>query len=388
MAGVRGSSLGLALLTLCVAAAVTTETLPVGLLPIIGRDLQIDQQVSGLLVSVYSLIVALIAIPLIRLTWRFPRKTLLIATIVGYAVSDLLVAVGPNFGWVVVGRVIGGASHALFFSVATAYATRLVAPERQGRAIAIVSSGASVGLIGGVPLSTALGTAFGWRLSFVVVGGAALVLALVVALLLPATSVTPASKAGPVQRGPARNLAVVAVANAVGFIAYFVLYTYIASVLLGAGIPVVGIAPSLLLLAVAGLLGLLIGGLFVDRALRVLFVFALLVAAGAAALTGAMLHSTVGVLIATSCFMLGFGGLPTSFAAASLRSRSVTADVASAVNNSASNVGITAGSLIGGAVVVGFGLGGLTVVSCGAFLLTVLLLVVVRTPMDAPTAAT
>ena len=366
------------LLLLCTAIGITTEILPVGLLPAMTRDLQISDQTAGLLVSAYALVVAVFAIPLTRVTTRLPRKQLLIATVVGYGVSSVIVAIGPTFAWVAAGRAFGGIAHALFFAVSNAYATRLVPPERQGRAIAFVSIGASVGYLGAVPLSTAIGTAFGWRVSFALIGVLAILLAVLVGVLLPAVANGSAGSGEPVHRERFRSLGVVATANALTFFGQYSLYTFVALLFLRAGIPEAGIGPALFLLAAGGLVGLLLAGRGLDHRMRAVLTVALLAAAVGVGLTGLVGGSGVGVLANSTLWLAGFGALAPSFAAACIRTGAVSPDMGAAINNAVSNIGLAAGAAAGGVILSAGGVGVSVLVSAGVFVVAALVLVIGR----------
>src|SRR5206468_3507931 len=60
--------------------------------------------------------------------------------------------------------------------------------------------------------------------------------------------------------------------------------------------------------------------------------------------------STGGALTASTLWLVGFGAIPVFCTAACLRTGAVSPDLASAVNNAASNVGIGLGAAVGGAV--------------------------------------
>ncbi len=75
-----------------VFAAITTEVLPVGLLPQISTRLEVGESRSGLLVSVYAVIVAVGSIPLTAVVARWPRRTVLGVLLTGYAVSNAVFA--------------------------------------------------------------------------------------------------------------------------------------------------------------------------------------------------------------------------------------------------------------------------------------------------------
>src|SRR4051812_43993243 len=55
----------------------TTENLPVGLLPLMAADLHRSLSSVGLLVTGYGLTVAVVSVPLTRMTARMPRRVLL-----------------------------------------------------------------------------------------------------------------------------------------------------------------------------------------------------------------------------------------------------------------------------------------------------------------------
>lgn len=152
--GLGSARFGLVVLALAVFGAVTTEMLPVGLLPAISRQLGLTASVPGLLVSLYAVMVMLLSVPLTLATRRVPGKVLLLSTIGSYAVSSLICALAPNAGLLAAGRALGGLTHAIFFSVCIGYASRLVPASQTGRALALVSSGVAAGLILGAPLAT------------------------------------------------------------------------------------------------------------------------------------------------------------------------------------------------------------------------------------------
>src|SRR6478735_3585676 len=192
--GLRQSLPGLLSLALASFLAVTTEVSLVGLLPDVGATFGVSDSITGLLVSLYAVMVAGLAVPLTLATSRFPRKPLLLATLLGYAVSNALVAAAPTFAVVAAGRAIGGVTHALFFSLLIGYAPRLVSRAHVGRALALAGGGASAGMVLGVPLATSLGTAAGWRASFAVLAALSMLTFILVSRFLPAVQNEPVSR--------------------------------------------------------------------------------------------------------------------------------------------------------------------------------------------------
>jgi predicted MFS family arabinose efflux permease len=219
--GLGGARAGLVILALSVFAAVTTETAPVGLLPAIGRTFGVTESRAGLLVSLYAVIVAVLAVPLTLATRRIPGKRLLLAAMSSYAVSNVVSALAPSFAVLAAGRAAGGVTHALFFSVFIGYATRLVPAGQTGRALALASAGAPAGFVLGVPLATALGNAAGWRAPFAALAALMVVVLVLVAVMLPDVR-SPADERRPAPGRMSRLVPVIS-SNALAFLGQYTL---------------------------------------------------------------------------------------------------------------------------------------------------------------------
>ncbi|WP_166138766.1 MFS transporter [Nocardioides ochotonae] len=377
--GLGPARTGLLVLAVAVFAAVTTELLPVGLLPQISAAFGVSDAEAGLLVSAYAGMVAVLSVPLALATRRLPRKPVLLATIGGYLVSNAIAAVAPSFAVLAAGRVIGGLTHALFFSVCIGYATRLVPAGRTGRALALASAGISGGLVLGVPLSTALGDAFGWRLAF----GA---LAAVVALVLVMAAVVLPPVAGPrgddaPYPGRRRDLATVVAANGVTYLGTYVLYTYISVLLRDSGAPGGWVGPTLLLFGVCGLVGLRLAATQLDhRPHGSAVVIPALMAAGTAAV--ALAYPRLGlVVLAGMVWLAAFGPAASLYQSASVRTSSSTPETAGAWINASSNAGIGGGAAVGGAVMAASGLTAVAWTSAAIVALAALLALVARSAL-------
>jgi predicted MFS family arabinose efflux permease len=226
--------------------------LPVGLLPGLGATFGVPNSATGLLVSLYAVMVAALAVPLTVATTRFARKPLLLTTLAGYAVSNALVAAAPAFAVVAVGRTVGGVTHALFFSLVIGYAPRLVSRAHVGRALALAAvARRPVG-----PrrtLLTSLGTAAGWRVSFAVLAALSILTFILVSRLLPAVQAEPVSRRS--ERGGRGPLIAVATSNMLVFLGQFTAYTFISLLLLTSGVVPAFVGPILLACGACRLLG-------------------------------------------------------------------------------------------------------------------------------------
>jgi len=342
----------LLLLMCAVFLSVTTELLPTGLLPGMSRDLRVTAARLGLLVTGYAVMVALSAAPLGTMTARLGRRALLTGTLLSYAVSNTVLVFSHSYVVALIARLIGGFTHGLFWAILAGYAASLVTPDRVGRAVTIVSSGGTAAVLVGVPAGTALGVAAGWRFAFAALAGVALVLALLALRLLPEVAGRDRGTTPPMRdvlRLP--GFPTVVLMTAITMLGIYSFLTYLAPYLQHAGLTEAQIAPVLLAGGVVSLIGLVIGGVVVDRWLRGGII------AGVAALVANLVLLAVGsgspllAAIGVALTGIGMGTVPMFVQTATLRIAPDHADQASGINASAYNVGVAGGALIGGIVI-------------------------------------
>lgn len=355
-AGLRPHLSGLLSLSAASCLAVTTELLPVGLLPAIGKNLQASESLTGLLISLYAAMVASLAVPLTLVTARFGRKPLLLLTLSGYAVCNAMAAAAPVFAVMAAGRAIGGISHALFFSLCIGYAPRLVPAAYVGRALAIAGGGASAGVVLGVPLATSLGTAFDWRVPFTVLAGVAIVILILVARSLPSVSGEPPAGTGP---GGRSSLVAVVGANTLTWLGQFTIFTYISLVLLSSGLDPALLGPALLACGACGVIGLFCTAKTLDRNPRRTATTVLLIVIGGLALLALTYPNPILVLLAAGLWNGAFGGMASIYQACAVRCQAVSPELAGAWVNAGANIGIAGGAAIGAGLLNIAGIGGL-----------------------------
>ncbi|MCP2167345.1 MFS transporter [Goodfellowiella coeruleoviolacea] len=370
-AGLGRAWLGLLTLTLSSFAAVTTEMLPVGLLPRIGDAFDVTESVAGLLVSLYAVMVAVLAVPLTIATRRLPRKALLLGSLASYTLSNLLVAVAPGFAVVAVGRALGGITHALFFSVCIGYATRLVAAEHTGRALAIASAGVSAGFVLGVPVGVSLGTSLGWRSAFVAMTACTALAFVLAAVVLP--GVPTASGAAETRPGRTRRLVTVIASNTLAYMGHYTLFTYVSVLLLRSGAAPTGVGPLLLVFGAVGLGTLAVAARHLDVRPRASgLVIVGLIAAGIIGV-GLGYPALGAVVVAGIAWNAGFGPVSSLYQASAVRARATSPDLAGAWINATCNFGIAAGAAVGGGVLDAAGLAAVAWVAAGLVVLALLI---------------
>lgn len=358
-----GAAIGLWALFACTFTALTSEVAPVGILIEMARTFHIQEGEAGLAVSAFALMVALGAVPLTIMTAHFDRKRLMLASLSGYVVSNLVVAMAPTFALLCAGRLIGGLAHALLMSIVSAYAARLVPPRMTGRAISFVYGGTSLGAILGVPGTAAVGHLASWRVAMYIMTGLAIVLTLCIAFFLPpVSSAVHVKESLPsiVSRKVMHTFLVVVAVDAVFFFAHNLLYTYVTPLLLEHGLSSGALSVALLLTGALSILGLWGAGQIVDRRPA-----AGMLASGMAMLVGMGLlygHILSGWFSvgAVGLWCIGYSAIIPFVMSGAIRARATRADVAGAAINAASNAGILLGSAAGGAVLTHGGFAVLT----------------------------
>jgi DHA1 family inner membrane transport protein len=144
----------------------TTEFVIAGVLPQIAAGLGVSVPSAGYLVSGYAAGIAVGGPLLTIVTSRVPRKTLLVWLLVVFTIGQAACAIAPNFAAMLGLRIAIAFAHGVYFGVAMVVGIGLVRPEQRGMAVALILAGLTVSGIVGVPLGTAIGTAWGWRATF------------------------------------------------------------------------------------------------------------------------------------------------------------------------------------------------------------------------------
>ncbi|MEU6238072.1 MFS transporter [Kitasatospora sp. NPDC047058] len=164
----------------------TSSLAVVGLGAPIGRDLHTGAGSVGVLVGVFALSFALAAPVAPALLGRLDRRTALLLGLVLLTAGGLLGAAAPSYGVLAASRVVAGLGGAVFGPASSAVGSLIVPEERRSRALATVFAGMTVAAVAGVPLSSYLGEAVGWRWALAGVAGASLLALVLVAALVPA----------------------------------------------------------------------------------------------------------------------------------------------------------------------------------------------------------
>ncbi|WP_406317080.1 MFS transporter [Streptosporangium sp. NBC_01639] len=256
-----------AVLTLGTFAVGTDGFVIVGLLPQIQKTLQVSTAAAGQLVSVFAIAYALLGPVFAALTGRWSKRRVLVTGIALLAAGNAVTASAHVYGLVLASRVLAGSGAALFVASAVATAAHLAGEQRRGKAIAMVTAGATLSLVLGAPLGTLIGGAWGWQMAIWFVAAVAVGVAVVIAVLLPPIRLdqgaTLRQRIAPLTDQRVLRVLVVTLLT---FIGIFLPFTYMSAVFA----PAIGgeqarLALLLLVFGVAATAGNLTAGSLTDR---------------------------------------------------------------------------------------------------------------------------
>lgn len=215
-------------LTCCAFVFNTSEFMPIGLLTDIAASFSLTEAQAGIMISVYAWGVMLLSLPLMVFASRFEFKRMLLGVLAVFSLGQFLSAVAPTYPILVCARLVVACAHAVFWSVASIMASRLVDTRHGALAISMIATGSSIAQIFGLPLGRAIGLAVGWRMTFAVVGALSAVAVVYQATVFPAM---PAGERFTVKQLPEllKNPLLIALYAVTVFMAtgYYASYSYI-----------------------------------------------------------------------------------------------------------------------------------------------------------------
>lgn len=251
-------------------AAIGTEGFMIApLLPTIAADLGMSLSATATLVVVFTLMMAVSSPITTEATAGLGRRSALLLAMGLFTAANLAAAFSSSFTTLLLARMAMAIASGLYVPGANALAGVIVAPEKRGRALAIVSGGMTLAIALGLPLGAMVGHAFGWRATFL--GVAAMGLVAIIGILLgirrdAGANVAVASlseRLGVVRQPAVLGLLGVTLFWSVGaFVAYPYIAPYLAEVL---AFGPAGITASVSAWGIAAAVGATVGGSLNDR---------------------------------------------------------------------------------------------------------------------------
>lgn len=335
-------------------AIVTTELAPIGLLSPLANEFGTTEGIAGLIVTAYAWIAALSALLSAIFLGRLPRKPLLVGLMLILTVSSTIAGMSSEFSTLLMARMVGALAHGAFWAIVGSIGTQLVPAKKIGLATSIIFGGVSVASVLGVPLANLLTQLDGWRTAFNVISALSLVATLAIAGTVP--RLTPSA---PIRMDMIskilknRTFQRIYLATACAIMAHFAAFTFIEPLLSHSlHVRITLISSLLLVFGVAGVVGNVISGKYIDRYLKPLVLLSLGLMALSVFAVGNLPVESSALLVAALLF--GWGAsvaiVFVGFQSWILREAGQAALPASAIYVSIFNAAIGAGALAGAIV--------------------------------------
>lgn len=148
----------------------TSEFMPIGLLTSIAAAFSISESQAGIMITAYSWAVMILSVPLMIAVSKVSFKPMLLVTLVVFAFGQILSGIAPTFLILIIARLIVASAHAIFWSVASVIAVKLVDEQHRDFAMSMIVTGTSIAMIFGLPLGRIVGLYLGWRMTFILAG--------------------------------------------------------------------------------------------------------------------------------------------------------------------------------------------------------------------------
>lgn len=165
-----------------------SEFIMVGILPDIASGLKVSEVTVGNLVSLFAIVYAPVTPFGSALSARFPRFATHLILVCVFLAGNVLCAFAPNYGVLVVARILIALVSGTLVAIAMTYAPDVTTERYRTKFIAWVFSGFSIASVVGVPIGTWVANMFGWRWAFHLVNALTIVLIVLMVIVLPRNS--------------------------------------------------------------------------------------------------------------------------------------------------------------------------------------------------------
>ncbi|MFG5862608.1 MFS transporter [Metapseudomonas sp. CR1201] len=249
-----------------------------GLIPMIEASFVVSVAVAAQLVTAFTLAYGLGSPIFVALTPAHRQRAGLLLALGLFVIANAASALAESFTTLMVWRAIAGIGAGVYLAMGIGASAAVSAPERRGKAIAIIMGGMASGVVLGVPLSLLIAEQMGWQAALWLVAVLGLVAFFGLLLKLPAlpaaTATTLGQKLAILGDG---HVLVILLVSLLAAIASLGMYTFIAPLLADPAYGAVrSVTPYLWVWGIGGVLGSFLIGPVVDRIKGPVLTFAIM----------------------------------------------------------------------------------------------------------------
>lgn len=327
----------------------TTEYIPIALLSDIGRSFGMPPTETGMMITVYAWIVALLSLPLMLATKNVERRKLLLVLFALFAFCHAVSFFAGSFEVLLASRVGIALTHAVFWSVTASLAVRIAPAGKGNQALGLLSTGTVMAMVAGIPLGRIVGQHLGWQTGFLIIGLFAVAVMAVLARNLP---LLPSMNTGSLGSLPVllkrKKLMLLYALTVLVITAHFTAYSYIEPfVLQVGGFEAQQVTVVLGLYGLAGFAASYIFGKWFAKFRRAFLLGAVSVVAASTALLLPLVHLPAAVYALVFVWGVAIVVISLGMVSRVLDFASDATDVANSIYSGLYNVGIGGGALLG-----------------------------------------
>lgn len=161
------------------------EFIMIGIISDIAHQFNVSIAIVGYLVTIFATVYA-ISTPLITMfTNNFNRFKTLMVLMVIFLIGNTATGLAPNYFTLILARMLTAAVAGSIISLIMTFASSVAPREKRPALISWIFSGFSIASVFGVPIGTAISTAYGWRNAFLIVTVISVITLVSLFLLLP-----------------------------------------------------------------------------------------------------------------------------------------------------------------------------------------------------------
>ena len=342
----------------------TSEFIIMGILPDMADDLGYSYTSVGNLVSIFAIGYAILTPIITAGVSKYSRYRILMAMCVLFLAANLWTLVATDYIQLAASRLVTAAVSGSLLGVGLTFVMDLVTTRFRPGAVALIYAGFSISSVIGVPLGTTMCHSMGWRSVFILILVMGIAGTLAAAILLP--KLPAAERHGPKKGGvfsllKDKRILLGVLVTVFGAMGYYSVYTYITPILeTEIGFTESNVSIGLMAMGIAMLISNIVSGKVAGKGgMKTLRWTYLVEAAFLFALPTAVCSPVLGMIVLI-CFglLVYIMNSPVQIHLMELSARDYPESLtfASSLNPSSFNIGIAAGSFIGGIFYESFGL--------------------------------